>query len=243
MPLFRLSAALVFPPARLARADGLLCIGGDLSCERLILAYRNGIFPWFSNEDPLLWWSPDPRLVLFPKDIHVSRSLNKAIRKQQFSIRINTAFEETIQACAQTRATESSQSGDDESQGTWLVEEMIHAYSQLHKIGITHSVEAWCENELVGGLYGVSIGTCFFGESMFSRRRDASKVALVALARHLESHRFRLIDCQVRTRHLESMGATQISRRRFLDIIETAADHPPAGNPWKPGLMPDWSGN
>lgn len=212
MPLFRLSERLEFPPAWFARSDGLLCIGGDLSPERIILAYKNGIFPWFSDDEPILWWSPDPRLVLVPGDIHISRTVKKIIHKKQFDIRVNTAFAQTINACAQVRKTMPGG-------GTWLVEEMIDAYSELHRLGYAHSIEAWQDNILVGGLYGICLGGVFFGESMFSNQKNASKIALVFLAKLLEKNNFDLIDCQVTTNHLLSMGATEISRNAYLDII------------------------
>lgn len=214
-----------FPPAWLARSDGLLCIGGDLSTERLLLAYQNGIFPWFSENEPILWWSPDPRLVLFPKDINISRSLKKIIRKNPFRITLDTAFEETIVSCAQPRKESDG--------GTWLVEEMIDAYIELHYQGHAHSVEAWRGDRLVGGLYGINLGCAFFGESMFSFESNASKVALVALARHLSSHGFDFIDCQVTTDHLLNMGAVEISRQRFLDFLERALSREPDRNVWE----------
>ncbi len=211
MPLFRLSERIDFPPPWLARSDGLLCVGGDLTSKRLILAYKNGIFPWFSQNEPILWWSPDPRLVLFPQNINISKSLKKTIKKNQFSIRVNTAFEQTILSCAKPR--------NGKEDGTWLVEDMIEAYVELHQHGYAHSVETWNKDRLVGGLYGVCIGGTFFGESMFSFENNASKVALVALSKHLENHNFDLIDCQVTTDHLLSMGAKEISRTKFLEII------------------------
>ncbi len=227
MPLFRLSDRIEFPPAWLARSDGLLCVGGDLEPQRLILAYRNGIFPWFSNNEPILWWSPDPRLILDPSDVKISRSLKKKIRKASFSIKINTAFEQTIIACSQPR-----QNKDD---GTWLVDEMIEAYIMLHKMGYAHSVEAWQDGCLAGGLYGVSIGKSFFGESMFSKVPDASKVALVALAEHLDLHEFDMIDCQVTTDHLLRMGAKEISRDNFIDILNRSVKAQVPENIWSPG--------
>ncbi len=214
MPLFRLSKRLDFPPAWLARSDGLLCIGGDLSPKRLLLAYKNGIFPWFSENEPILWWSPDPRLVLYPDEINVSKSLKKKIRQNKFSIRINHAFEQTITACAKPRKNKHD--------GTWLVDEMIEAYIDLNALGYAHSIETWREDKLVGGLYGVSIGGSFFGESMFSVESDASKIALVALATHLNKYHFDLIDCQVTTDHLMKMGAVEISRNSFLDTIQNS---------------------
>lgn len=227
MPLFRLSSDLIFPPPDLSRSDGLLCFGGDLSPERLTLAYKNGIFPWFSEHDPILWWSPDPRLVLFPEKIHISRTLKKAIRQTHFKVRINTAFDQTIVACSKPRPGEEN--------STWLVEDMIDAYIQLHHLGIAHSVETWDHSTLVGGLYGISFGGCFFGESMFSKKKDASKLALVALSQYLSEHRFDLIDCQVTTRHLVSMGAMEITRKRFLDIIRPSVEKPVSPSLWQPG--------
>ncbi|WP_320044862.1 leucyl/phenylalanyl-tRNA--protein transferase [uncultured Desulfobacter sp.] len=227
MPLFRLSERIEFPPAWLARPDGLLCIGGDLCPTRLTLAYKRGIFPWFSNREPILWWSPDPRLVLFPSEIRVSKSLGKIIRKNCFSIRVNTAFEQTIVACSKPR--------QDKPDGTWLVDEMIDAYITLHKMGIAHSVEAWKNDQLVGGLYGVSLGKTFFGESMFSRVSNASKVALVALARELDCQGFGMIDCQVTSGHLLRMGAQEITRDRFLDILNHGINQKVPDSLWRSG--------
>jgi len=227
MPLFRLSEKIEFPPAWLARYDGLLCIGGDLCAKRLILAYRNGIFPWFSNSEPILWWSPNPRLVLFPSQIRVSKSLKKTIRKDCFSIRINTAFEQTIRACSQSR--------QDKPEGTWLVDEMIDAYITLHKMGIAHSVEAWQGDRLAGGLYGISLGKTFFGESMFSLVANASKVALVALADELDSQGFGMIDCQVTSGHLLRMGAQEITRDLFLNILDHGIDEKVPDSLWRSG--------
>lgn len=225
MSLFRLSKRLDFPPAFLAKSDGLLCIGGDLSPDRLILAYENGIFPWFSKTEPILWWSPDPRLVLFPKKVKISRSLLKKIKKKPVEIRINTAFRQTILSCARPRKNE--------DEWTWLGEEMIKAYITLHEMGYAHSIETWKNDVLVGGLYGVSIGGSFFGESMFSFDTDASKIALVALSRYLDKHGFDLIDCQVTTDHLLTMGATKISRNSFLDILEKSIKRNNITDIWK----------
>ncbi len=211
MPVFRLSDQLDFPPAWFARPDGLLCIGGDLSAKRLILAYEKGIFPWFSKDEPFLWWSPDPRLVLFPDSVHVSRSLNKKIKKNFFEVRINTCFEQVILACARPRKNK--------NEGTWLVQEMIDAYTNLHNLGYAHSIETYNNGRLAGGLYGICLGGSFFGESMFSLEKDASKIALVALANYLETNGFDLIDCQVTSSHLITMGAVEIPRNSFLDII------------------------
>ena len=228
MPLFRLSKRLDFPPAWLARSDGLLCIGGDLSPQRLLLAYKNGIFPWFSMDEPFLWWSPDPRLVLFPKEINISKSLNKKIKKNLLSVSIDNAFEQTIRSCAKPRKKE--------HEGTWLVDEMIDAYIQLHNMGYAHSIEVWRGNKLVGGLYGVCLGGSFFGESMFSFENDASKIALVALSNHLKKQRFDLIDCQVTTTHLLNMGACEISRNSFLDIINKSVKRKEFKDIWNPNI-------
>jgi leucyl/phenylalanyl-tRNA--protein transferase len=229
MPLFRLSDRVEFPPAWLARSDGLLCIGGDLDPARLILAYKMGIFPWFSENEPILWWSPDPRLVLYPDQVRVSRSLKKKLKKNVFDIRINTGFERVITACAQPR--------QHRDEGTWLTPDMIQAYNTLHHMGVAHSVEAWKENHLVGGLYGIGMGRAFFGESMFSWEPDASKTALISLANHLKHYDFHFIDCQVTTDHLLSMGATEISRDVFLDCLENAITESPPQDMWAPGRL------
>lgn len=224
MPIFSLSEKLLFPPAWLARSDGLLCIGGDLSVQRIILAYKNGIFPWFAENEPILWWSPDPRLVLFPDNIKISKSLRKTIKKREFEITVDQAFEETIRSCAKPRKKRDS--------GTWLVEEMIEAYIRLHKAGVAHSIETWKDGQLVGGLYGISLGGVFFGESMFSSHSNASKVALTALACHLKQHNYDLIDCQVKTDHLISMGATEIPRKIFLNMLHNSVKRNDTGNIW-----------
>ncbi|HKK90370.1 MAG TPA: leucyl/phenylalanyl-tRNA--protein transferase [Desulfobacteraceae bacterium] len=225
MPLFRLSHRNEFPPARLARVDGLLCIGGDLSQSRILLAYRNGIFPWYSSSEPILWWSPDPRLVLYPEKIRVSRSLKKKIRKHHFQITMDRNFDGVIRECADSRI--------EKREETWLGRKMIQAYTRLHKSGYAHSVEAWKDGTLAGGLYGISLGGCFFGESMFTRVSDASKTALCALACHLETLGFNLIDCQVTTDHMLSMGAEEIPRADFLSQIETSLARKTEKGPWE----------
>jgi leucyl/phenylalanyl-tRNA---protein transferase len=214
MPVFLLTDKLAFPPPHLAGKEGLLAIGGDLSPKRLLLAYRMGIFPWYAEEDPILWWSPDPRLVLYPEELHVSRSLLRTLRKGQFHITMDTAFARVMQACARSRNR-----GD---QGTWIVPEMIAAYGRLQAAGYAHSVECWHENQLAGGLYGVSLGRCFFGESMFSEVTDASKIALVHLTEFLKAHAFHFIDCQVKTDHLVRLGAREITRKEFLNQLRKA---------------------
>lgn len=205
---------LVFPPPRLADEDGLLAVGGDLSSERLLKAYSNGIFPWYIKSSPILWWSPDPRLVLFPEELKTPRSLKQVIKKGIFKITTDTAFEEVINNCARIKRNG--------SQGTWLTEEMIRAYIILHDLGYAHSVESWHDNELVGGLYGIAIGGVFFGESMFTKMSNASKAAFVEIVENLKMWGFVIIDCQVVTRHLINMGAKTIPRSQFLGILKWA---------------------
>ena len=201
-----------FPPLSraLAEPNGLLAAGGELSAERLIEAYRSGIFPWYSADQPLLWWSPDPRMVLIPGELKLSRSLGKRLRKRDFEIRIDSAFVTVMRACAAPRDTRNGEGG------TWITDDMIAAYTALHQCGIAHSVETWINGELAGGLYGVALGRMFYGESMFTRARDASKIALAHLARQLERWGFGLIDCQMNTPHLASLGAREIARVEFI---------------------------
>lgn len=227
MTLFLLSEALSFPPPRLANADGLLAVGGDLSQGRLILAYRMGIFPWYSEGEPLLWWSPDPRLVLFPSEFHISRSLKRVIKRGDFRITFDTAFKEVISGCAARRT---------KSPGTWILPEMERAYQKLHDIGIAHSVEAWRNGNLAGGVYGVSLGGCFFGESMFSRVSNASKVALWALIKFLQNQKFDLVDCQVASEHLLRLGAREIPRNIFLSKLEKSMKKRTLRGKWTLGL-------
>jgi leucyl/phenylalanyl-tRNA---protein transferase len=215
-----------FPDVELAlkEPDGLLAIGGDLSCSRLLSAYVNGIFPWYGPGQPILWWSPDPRLVLLPEALRISRSLRKTLRKPVFRVTLDEAFEAVIGHCAGPRANVS---------GTWITPEMTAAYLELHRQGYAHSVECWQGNRLVGGLYGVSIGRIFFGESMFAHRSDASKVALAHLVRQLRRWDFPLIDCQVYTRHLESLGAMPLPRKAFTRLLRVACALPPPPSPWR----------
>jgi leucyl/phenylalanyl-tRNA--protein transferase len=212
MPVFVLSEALKFPPPRLATPEGLLAVGGDLSRERLLLAYRMGIFPWYADDEPILWWSPDPRLVLYPREFHLSRSLEKVIRRGDFEISMDRAFEAVIRECAAVRAGK--------GEGTWIVPDMIRAYCDLYETGFAHSVEAWRGSRLAGGLYGVSLGSGFFGESMFARETNASKVALAALAAYLNIEGFEIIDCQVTTGHLQRMGAREVPREIYLEELD-----------------------
>lgn len=228
MPLFRLSQqTIAFPPASLAPGHGLLAVGGDLSVERLLLAYRMGIFPWYSENEPILWWSPDPRLLLYPEELHVSRSLRKTLRQGVFRTTMDRAFDEVIRACARTPRRSQP--------GTWITPEMIEAYGALHRAGYAHSLEAWTGDRLAGGIYGVSLGRCFFGESMFSRVSNASKVALVTLVEHLRRQGFAFLDCQVRTGHLVRMGAREVPRSLFLSQLERAAGEPTRRGRWDPG--------
>ena len=224
MPVYQLSEDLVFPPPHLASKSGLLAIGGDLSRERLLLAYSMGIFPWYSAGEPILWWSPDPRLVLYPDEFKVSKSLKKIIKKQAFRVTMDRAFEDVITQCAQVRL--------ENHEGTWILDDMVQAYCRLHESGFAHSVEAWRDDILAGGLYGVSLGKFFFGESMFTRITNASKVALVVLVEYLLSHSFAFIDCQVATEHLISFGAREISRSRYLKELAGALKYPTLQGKW-----------
>lgn len=202
--------------------DGLLAIGGCLSKKRLLNAYRHGVFPWFNPDDPILWWSPDPRLVLFPQKLIISRSLKKTLRKNIFSVTFDQAFDDVINACAEPRQ---------QSTGTWITSEMNHAYRELHQLGMAHSVEAWHDGKLVGGLYGVAIGQVFFGESMFHTQTDASKVAFIYLVEQLKNWDYQMIDCQVHTSHLASLGAEEIKRNVFKKLLNQYCDttaHPAA---------------
>ena len=201
----------------LREPNGLLAGGGDLSAERLIAAYRHGCFPWFQDQQPILWWSPDPRTVLFPDELHISRSLTKVIRQSQYRVSFDQAFEQVINACAGPRSY---------TDGTWITQPMQVAYQELHQRGIAHSVEVWAGDELVGGLYGLAMGQLFFGESMFSRADNASKVGFAHLVQHLKQWGFVLIDCQMPTRHLHSFGARPIARAEFAHYLQQHLDRP-----------------
>lgn len=215
-----------FPPLTraLKNPNGLLAAGGDLSVERLVDAYCNGVFPWYGQGDPILWWSPDPRMVLVPDEFKVSRSLAKTARSGKFETRIDTAFRAVITACAATPR--------DGQSGTWILPEMVEAYCRLHEAGYAHSVEAWQNGVLVGGLYGIALDRIFFGESMFSHATDASKVAMLRLVTELKARGFRLIDCQQATRHLASLGAREIPRREFRLALKELIDYPPTPQHW-----------
>ena len=219
-----------FPPlaAALREPNGLLAAGGDLSADRLLDAYARGIFPWFSEDDPPLWWSPDPRMVLWLHELHVARSLRRTIRAKEYVVTLDRAFREVMLGCAEPR---------NDDRGTWITAEMIDAYRRLAALGYGHSVEVWSGSELVGGLYGVALGRMFFGESMFTRARDASKVALVLLVAQLARWRFELIDCQMATTHLKSFGAREIPRREFVRHVSRLVKADPIPSPW--ALDPD----
>jgi leucyl/phenylalanyl-tRNA---protein transferase len=227
--MFRLSANpsdLRFPPVDWSTPEGLLAVGGDLRPERLLEAYRHGIFPWYSDDQPILWWSPDPRTVLFPEKLHVSRSLKRSLRSGLFSITLDRYFRGVMQQCAGPRP----QYPDG---GTWITAEMLEAYERLHKLGYAHSVEIWQEGRLVGGVYGVALGGAFFAESMFTRTSDASKVALVSLVRQLHLWGFQIIDCQQSSPHVMRFGAEEIPRRNFLDHLTTALALPDRQGHWQ----------
>lgn len=225
MPIFRLVDDLVFPPPDYADPSGLIAVGGDLSSERLIEAYRAGIFPWYAEDQPILWWSPDPRSVLELDQFEISRSLAKTLRRGTFKVTFDRVFEEVIEACATVPR--------EDQNGTWITPEMQEAYIKLHGLGYAHSVESWFEGELVGGLYGVSLGKAFFGESMFHRKTDASKVALAILVHKLQEWGFHFIDSQMSTEHMQRLGAKEISRRIFVKKLRSALRHSTKRGKWR----------
>ena len=227
--MFRLSANswdLRFPPVEQASPDGLLAVGGDLQPERLLEAYRHGIFPWYSDNQPILWWSPDPRTILFPDKLHISRSLKRSLRPGIFSVTLDRCFSDVMRHCAGPRP----QYPDG---GTWITAEMLEAYRRLHELGYAHSVETWQEGELVGGVYGVALGGAFFAESMFTHASDASKVALVSLVRQLQTWGFRLMDCQQSSPHVTALGAEAMPRRDFLHHLTAALGLPDRRGRWQ----------
>ena len=209
--MYRLTDALLFPSPEQASDEGIVAVGGDLKPERVMLAYRKGIFPWFESDDFLLWWSPDPRMVLFPDQVKISKSMRAVLRKKQFEVTFNNAFDDVVEACAKVKRFGQN--------GTWITSGLMEVYSTLHTQGHAHSVEVWEEGVLVGGLYGIDLGTVFCGESMFSKANNASKVALISLAKELKKNKYKLIDCQVPTQHLASMGAESIPRAEFLTYL------------------------
>ncbi len=226
MPLFRLSANdITFPNPEWSLPDGLLAMGGDLSPERLLEAYHRGIFPWFNPEDPILWWSPDPRLVLFPEKLKIQRSMRPYFNQGKYTISMDHAFEEVMQNCAKTPRKN--------QKGTWISTDMIEAYTRLHRMGYAHSVEVWEGEKLVGGLYGIALGKIFFGESMFSKKSNASKFGFILLTLQLRQQGYRLIDCQQETPYMISLGAESISRKQFLQLLEENVTHPTQRGKWK----------
>ncbi len=232
MPVFWLSNKdLSFPHPELANEDGILAVGGDLSMERLLLAYQNGLFPWYNPEDPILWWSPDPRFVLFPAELKIAKSMRSYFNQRKFEVTFDEEFELVIKACQ--RQSRKGQGG-----GTWISDGIVEAFVNLHKAGFAHSVEVWKEDELVGGLYGICLGKIFFGESMFANENNASKVGFITLVRMLENWDFKLIDCQQETRHLKSLGGRSISRSDFLQYIEGNKKEKTTRHSWK-GIVDD----
>ncbi len=225
MPVYRLTDEIIFPPPEYADEDGLLAVGGDLSEERLLRAYAMGIFPWYSEDSPILWWSPDPRLILIPQEVRVSRSLRQTIKKGTYEVTMDRAFDRVVRSCAEVHRKDDGR--------TWITQDMFDAYRRLHGSGVAHSVESWYKGELAGGLYGVALGGAFFGESMFARRTDASKVAFVNLVQHITQWGFELIDCQVTTKHLVSLGATNVPRTKFLELLKHALRRPTRRGIWK----------
>ncbi|MDD5250270.1 MAG: leucyl/phenylalanyl-tRNA--protein transferase [Rhodocyclaceae bacterium] len=228
-----LPAESIFPPltAALAVPNGLLAAGGDLSPQRLIAAYAKGIFPWYAPGEPILWWSPDPRMVLFPDEIRIARSLAKTLRHRAYEVRLDTAFDEVVAACASVPR--------EGQNGTWIVAEMQAAYGRLHRLGFAHSVETWIDGELAGGLYGVAVGRAFYGESMFARRTDASKIALAHLGVQLRRLGFGIIDCQMETAHLASLGARPIPRAQFRALLDRLVAVDAAPGAWAAGAVRD----
>lgn len=224
MPVYRLTREISFPPPEYAEEDGLLAVGGDLSEERLLHAYAMGIFPWYEEGSPILWWSPDPRLILVPKEVRVSRSLKQTIRKGIYEVTIDAAFDRVVSGCAEVHRERDGR--------TWITRDMHDAYVRLHRCGVAHSVESWHGEELAGGLYGVALGGAFFGESMFARETDASKVAFVSLLQRLAQWGFELIDCQVTTEHLMRLGAKNVARSTFLQMLRYALQRPTRQGAW-----------
>lgn len=223
MPIFELNDKIVFPPVRLADPSGILAVGGDLSPERLLHAYRSGIFPWYSDGEPIIWWSPDPRFVLFPDELYVSKTMRQVLRRKIFDITLDRDFRGVIRGCQEPRKKE---------RGTWITEEMMDAYIRLHDLGFAHSAEAWQGGELVGGLYGISLGRCFFGESMFTRVSNASKAAFIVLVRRLRELGFVIVDSQVYTGHLETLGARHITRGEYLDLVNRGLESDTIRGSW-----------
>jgi leucyl/phenylalanyl-tRNA--protein transferase len=221
---FYLTNELYFPPVHKADSQGILAIGGDLSVERILLAYRSGIFPWYSEDDPILWWSPNPRFVLFPDKLKVAKSMRPIFNSGKFKVTFDTQFREVITNCKNIFRPDQN--------GTWLNENMLESFCKIHELGLAHSVEVWQKDELVGGLYGISLGNCFFGESMFAKVSNASKVGFITLVRKLQEKGFEMIDCQVHTKHLESLGAEHIMRNEFMKRLQKCLEKPNLEGKW-----------
>ena len=219
-----LDERILFPPVDLAIEGGILAVGGDLSTARLLLAYREGIFPWYSDGEPIIWWSPDPRFVLIPGELKISRSMHKVMERGVFDVTFDRAFGDVIRHCGETKRPGQP--------GTWITDGMRGAYTELHHLGYAHSVEAWRDGELAGGLYGVTLGSCFFGESMFARESNSSKAALITLVRALKERDFSLIDSQVYTPHMESLGAREIPRAEYLELLKKCLVHETLRGSW-----------
>ncbi|WP_187647214.1 leucyl/phenylalanyl-tRNA--protein transferase [Nitrosophilus labii] len=220
--------SFIFPDPRNSSKEGLVAFGGDLDPNRVLSAYKKGIFPWYNEGDPILWWSPDPRLVLYPHKLKISRSLKKILKKNIFEVKVDTAFYEVIKSCQTVKRRE--------QEGTWILPEIVEVFTKLHHMGFAHSIEVYKDGELVGGLYGLSLGAAFFGESMFSKVSDTSKVALVKLVEISTKLGFNFIDCQISSDHLKKMGAEEISRERFLDELEIAMQKPSKIGKWELGI-------
>lgn len=228
MPIYELNELPIFPDPEEAE-NGIVAVGGDLSIERLLMAYSSGIFPWYNDGEPIIWWSPDPRFVLFPEKLKVSKSMKQLLRKKAFRVTMDTAFGEVIRECASARYRDRT--------GTWITKEMIEAYEQMHLMGFAHSVEVWNqEGQLAGGLYGVALGQCYFGESMFFKESNASKYGFIKLVEMLRKRDYQLIDCQVFTQHLESLGAEHVSRKSFIKMVEAYTSEPRNVGTWKEWL-------
>lgn len=223
MPIYLLDESIRFPSVEGAE-DGIVAIGGDLSAARLLCAYQEGIFPWYSEDEPIIWWSPDPRFVLFPDELHISTSMKRVIRSNRFTVTFDTDFSSVIQQCAV-----SARKGQE---STWITKDMIDAYGNLHELGYAHSVEVWQEDKLVGGMYGVSLGKCFFGESMFHKVSNASKVALIFLVQWLQKNDFHFLDAQVYTDHVATLGAIEIPRKDFLALLKSALSYETKMGKW-----------
>ncbi|MBN1525661.1 MAG: leucyl/phenylalanyl-tRNA--protein transferase [Spirochaetales bacterium] len=224
MPIFKLDESNMFPPVELSTKDGILAMGGDLSTGRLLEAYKRGIFPWYSEPEPILWWSPDPRCILFPHEAVVSESMKKLFNKQIFSFTADTCFREVMVSCSKPRRT---------GPGTWITPAILESYCRLHDMGFAHSIEVWHNTSLVGGLYGVSLGSIFVGESMFHIQANASKAAFIILCKRLSELGFMVIDCQVHSPHLASMGAWELPRKNYLDLLKQCLEHPTRQGNWR----------